>query len=412
MATILGVWLKLGPPNFACAQPKSGSNSVTQKCTRSTGPCNALDEKMEYYGRGNKDGRLELNEYQPDWEFEHRYLGAFHELKPDEEGRVKMRQLNHKLRNKDLGLPEHIRDDMLRRADMNHDGYLDFHEFLRLIELVDSHAHLDRFHKAVALASYVVVPESERPQFVESELRHYNCCPPPLFMILISLTELALSLYTHFTLEGGMTMAGGVDRNGPLIYSPFRRKEAWRLLTYMLIHAGWTHLIVNLAVQFILGIPLELVHKYWRVAIVYLLGVVAGSLGTSVTDPKIFIVGASGGVYALIAAHLASIVINWKEMEYNWIRLVFWILLVGADVGVAVYYKHFYDGPNPPLVGYTAHFCGAVCGFLMGVVCLRNLHKLKWEQILWWICLAVTILLFAFAVFWNIFWPGFPPQKV
>ena len=106
------------------------------------------------------------------------------------------------------------------------------------IELVDSHAHLDPFHKAVALASYSVVPESERPLLVESELRHYNCCPPPIFMIAISLAEIAMCIYTHFTLKGGMTMTGGVDLKGPLIYSPFRRKEAWRLLSYILVHSG------------------------------------------------------------------------------------------------------------------------------------------------------------------------------
>lgn len=57
-----------------------------------------------------------------------------------------------------------------------------------------------------------------------------------------------------------------------------------------------------------LGIPLEMVHKWWRVLIVYLAGVVAGSLGTSVSDPGIFLAGASGGVYAVMAAHLASII--------------------------------------------------------------------------------------------------------
>ena len=56
-----------------------------------------------------------------------------------------------------------------------------------------------------------------------------------------------------------------------------------------------------------LGIPLEMVHGWWRVLIVYLAGVVAGSLGTSISDPTVFLGGASGGVYALIAAHLATI---------------------------------------------------------------------------------------------------------
>lgn len=85
---------------------------------------------------------------------------------------------------------------------------------------------------------------------------------------------------------------------------------------------------------------------------------------------------------------------------------------MGADLGVAIYYRHFYTGPDKPLIGYTAHFCGAVCGLLLGVVCLRNLNKLAWERVLWWIALVLTFLLFLFAVLWNIFWPGFPEQMV
>jgi len=35
----------------------------------------------------------------------------------------------------------------------------------------------------------------------------------------------------------------------------------------------------------------------------------AGSLGTSVFDPRAVLVGASGGVYALLAGHLANILL-------------------------------------------------------------------------------------------------------
>lgn len=68
------------------------------------------------------------------------------------------------------------------------------------------------------------------------------------------------------------------------------------------------HLLVNLLVQLFLGVPLEMVHRWWRVIIVYLAGVAAGSLATSLTDPKVYLAGASGGVYALIAAHIATII--------------------------------------------------------------------------------------------------------
>ena len=34
-----------------------------------------------------------------------------------------------------------------------------------------------------------------------------------------------------------------------------------------------------------------------------------GSLAVSVTDPTVYLAGASGGVYALIAAHVANLVV-------------------------------------------------------------------------------------------------------
>lgn len=70
-----------------------------------------------------------------------------------------------------------------------------------------------------------------------------------------------------------------------------------------------THLTVNLIVQILLGIPLEMVHRGWRVVLIYLSGVFAGSLATSVSDPAVYLAGASGGVYALITAHVATIII-------------------------------------------------------------------------------------------------------
>lgn len=68
------------------------------------------------------------------------------------------------------------------------------------------------------------------------------------------------------------------------------------------------HIMMNLIIQIFLGVALELVHCWWRVALVYTAGVVAGSMGTSITNPRIFLAGASGGVYALITAHIATII--------------------------------------------------------------------------------------------------------
>lgn len=57
-------------------------------------------------------------------------------------------------------------------------------------------------------------------------------------------------------------------------------------------------------------------------------GVLAGSLGTSIFDSNAYLVGSSGGVYALLAAHLANIMLNYSNMEYGIYRLLA-ILLFG-----------------------------------------------------------------------------------
>ena len=101
-----------------------------------------------------------------------------------------------------------------------------------------------------------------------------------------------------------------------LIYSPYRRKEIWRFLTYMFLHVNYKHLISNVVLQLLVALPLELSHGTKRVTLVYTFGVISGSLATSVFDRNVFLAGASGGVYALAAAHLAALTLNWGSDVY------------------------------------------------------------------------------------------------
>lgn len=75
-------------------------------------------------------------------------------------------------------------------------------------------------------------------------------------------------------------------------------------------------MIFNVIAQLLLGVPLEMVHKWWRVLTIYMLGVLSGSLLTSITDPTVKLVGASGGVYSVITAHFATLLIVNKLFFY------------------------------------------------------------------------------------------------
>ena len=101
-------------------------------------------------------------------------------------------------------------------------------------------------------------------------------------------------------------------------------------------------MIFNLFIQAVLGIPLEMVHGSGRVAIIYMSGVLAGSLATSVLDPGVCLVGASGGVYSLLAGHLANLVLNYSSMQCGALRLVAILAIASVEVGIfsTVYNSH------------------------------------------------------------------------
>lgn len=156
----------------------------------------------------------------------------------------------------------------------------------------------------------------------------YTCLPPPFFILSITLIELIFFTYYTTISPVEMTTKGPIPVDSMFIYRPDRRSEIWRYVLYMVLHAGWPHLVFNCIVQLLVGLPLEMVHGSVRVGTIYLAGVLAGSMATSVFDPEVYLVGASGGVYALLAAHIANVLLNYHQIELGFLRLV-GVFLVG-----------------------------------------------------------------------------------
>lgn len=192
------------------------------------------------------------------------------------------------------------------------------------------------------------------------------------------------------------------------IYNPHRRAEAWRFATYMFVHIGVMHLLMNLLVQICLGVALELVHCWWRVGLVYLAGVVAGSMGVSLASPNVFLAGASGGVYALITAHIATIIMNFREMEYAAVQLVVFLCYIVIDVGSAVYRQLT---EHHDQISHMSHLCGAIAGLLVGIGVLRNLRVRPWERVLWWVAVTLFVLLMTTGVCIHVFLPDYFPKQ-
>ncbi|XP_037094123.1 protein rhomboid-like [Pollicipes pollicipes] len=262
------------------------------------------------------------------------------------------------------------------------------------------------FQRMVKLvADEYLTDERDRKYYAD----HYRCCPPPLFIVSVTLLELGFFIYYTVTgLEvGGHETSSSVTPvpiDSVLLYRPDRRWQAWRFVTYMVLHASWWHLIFNLLVQLVVGLPLEMVHGSARVFTVYMAGVLAGSLGTSVCDTsrQVYLVGASGGVYALLAAHIANVLLNYHNMEFGVFRLLIVFLIASFDVGFAIYHRYAPVPSVEPAVSYVAHLAGAAAGLSLGLVVLKNFQQKLHEQLVWWLALGAYIACTLFAIIFNI----------
>ncbi|XP_077299637.1 rhomboid-4 isoform X2 [Arctopsyche grandis] len=332
----------------------------------------------------------------------------FNKYDVDQNGRISLRELRTLIDSGGCGtdIPRHVVKAILKKADLDNSGHLDLEEFIIMVHQTENQNYFSHLTQ-----KYVkfVVPSRRGVQYVDATdgqyEEQYTCWPPAICMIIVSVIEFILFMIDAFVDHPKGT--GPIATK--LIYNPYKRFEAWRFLTYMFVHIGSVHLVVNLIVQLLLGIPLEMVHKWWRVLLIYLAGVVAGSLGTSITDPTVFLAGASGGVYALITAHLATLFINWKEIEYAAIQLIVFLCIVGTDVGTAVYNRYFLDLEEN--IGYVAHLAGAIAGLLVGIGVLRNLEVQSWEKYLWWCAVVTYFFIMAVAVLLNIFWTDHFPYR-
>lgn len=165
------------------------------------------------------------------------------------------------------------------------------------------------------------------------------CWPPPLTMITFSIIQIVIffisarcngcvlllflftmrfaiiSMYDNnmlfgfyskgefiFTIENNNTVASVLE------YDPCNPTQIWTFISYMFIHSNVTHLLSNLIMQICFGVPLELVNHWSRVTLIYLAGVLAGSIAHSMFGNS-YLHGASAGVYALIVAHVATVII-------------------------------------------------------------------------------------------------------
>lgn len=117
------------------------------------------------------------------------WLTIFQVFDTNYDGYIATHDLRRFVRNSatSFGLSRQEADALLQNIDKNGDHLLDFAEFCTLM----SKAKKLRMRHVLFRAAQMVVPRSSRT-VPFNYLQQYNCFPPPLFMICISILEASL----------------------------------------------------------------------------------------------------------------------------------------------------------------------------------------------------------------------------
>ena len=138
----------------------------------------------------------------------------------------------------------------------------------------------------------------------------------------------------------------------------------WRLLANVFIHGGLLHFAFNMWCLWSLGRLAESVYGHWTFLFVYLLCGLSASLASLVRNPAVSSVGASGAIFGIAGALIASFYLG--EFSLPRAAVTGMLRSVVAFVGYNLFF-----GAVIPYIDNAAHVGGLVMGLLLGALIAR-----------------------------------------
>jgi len=180
------------------------------------------------------------------------------------------------------------------------------------------------------------------------------------------------------------------------------RHEAWRNLTYQFTHGDMLHVLSNMFMVVILGVPLEGFHGHWRLMAIFNLGVIGGACLHILCNPHRYpLIGMSAGCYALMAMHFTDLVINWRQTRFRCLKCLLLLCLALPDVINALSAGSL----QPRAAGHFAHAGGYISGMLAGVLLGKDIKAKEYKTNIRAVALTLSFCLVAFYVWWVEKWP-------
>ena len=140
--------------------------------------------------------------------------------------------------------------------------------------------------------------------------------------------------------------------------------EWWRLLSSMFVHIGIIHIALNMWCLWNLGALAERVYGRVTYAAVYLTTGLAASLASVAWHPATISAGASGAIFGITGALIASFKLGTFSLPDSVIQPIYRSVLAFAG------YNLFF-GMISGITDNAAHIGGLVCGLILGAVLAR-----------------------------------------
>ncbi|MBZ5687643.1 MAG: rhomboid family intramembrane serine protease [Acidobacteriia bacterium] len=177
--------------------------------------------------------------------------------------------------------------------------------------------------------------------------------------------NIAVFLATALASGSAINISGEVNFHYGANFGPYTLSgEWWRLLTYMFLHGGAMHIFFNMWCLWDLGRLCESLYGRWTFATIYLITGVAGGLASIAWNPRVLSVGASGAIFGLAGALIASFYLG----EFSLPRVA-----ISGTLRSLVIFAVFNLGFGQILgtVDNACHIGGLVSGLILGALIAR-----------------------------------------
>ena len=192
-------------------------------------------------------------------------------------------------------------------------------------------------------------------------------------------------IYTAYTSMAVIDMNIEVLVHAGAIYGPYTVQDSqwWRLGTAMFLHAGMTHLLMNMFSLYLIGRGAENYFDVKGYLSVYLFSGLIGSLVSLTMHPLSVGVGASGAIFGMFGALAGFFLVHRHQIEAHskaFMKDFGIIIALNVVIGFAI-----------PSIDVSAHVGGLVAGFIGGFLISLN-RKYFFVYILTMVVLCMAMM--------------------